>query len=399
MFAGDAELANRNTSAKPEKQSANAAGGRDRFAAGTNRPNAGFDAVDPTDDARAAGTGLASAGIGQILAGRFDEPRVIRDRGHELRILGPRFGQSRQPLAGRVHFGRKRLLAIVVELDVDFQAANRDGHFVVQLLANDVLRLAGRNHKRMTFRAAAQQARRSNLGGDERFFNCATPGCDFNKLFGVASNWCGSSCAAASSFSSRTFSCRNASFARRSASIVCSSCETPPWPPISAFRLRSSARSAPILASNAESCSRLLGQIAVRHGDGSLELGHHALGTLVANFLHAMFELAAQRGDQAAGPLPVGVANRKIEHFGLAELGAAGRTHVDAFAELFDVERRRPLSRPAVARAADRLLAASPARRFGSWPARESFPAAFSFPTGRRICRSARPKHWPLRGE
>ena len=61
-----------------------------------------------------------------------------------------------------------------------------------------------------------------------------------------------------------------------------------------------------------------------------------------------------QRGNQGRSPIQVVIENRQVEHFGLTEFSAAGRTHVDLLAEFFDVAGGGPIARcgkPALRRA------------------------------------------------
>ncbi len=77
----------------------------------------------------------------------------------------------------------------------------------------------------------------------------------------------------------------------------------------------------------------ILGQVTVGHGDGALQLGHHACGALLTNFLHALFELFAEGGNEHAGSISIRITDREIEDLGFAEFGAAGRTHIDSGAK------------------------------------------------------------------
>jgi hypothetical protein len=87
----------------------------------------------------------------------------------------------------------------------------------------------------------------------------------------------------------------------------------------------------------------LRSEVAVGHRHCALQFRHHALGTLIAQLLHATLQLLTESRRQHAGPIAIGITDRQVENFGFAELGTSRRPHVNVVAKALNIQFSWPL--------------------------------------------------------
>ena len=88
-------------------------------------------------------------------------------------------------------------------------------------------------------------------------------------------------------------------------------CDTPPWLPTSSIQAAQLGQVGADLGFERDELLVCRLKIAAGHRDGSLQFGHHALGPLVAEFLHAVLQLTAEGGDEGTGTVAIRIRARR----------------------------------------------------------------------------------------